>query len=94
MLMDDIVVELEAVRSRNLKIIYLFYSSSTNKLKSESLKTNICNKLISEFKYNFLSFNDCINEEIKNVKIYYYIENKTRSIMEGTINKRKYTIRP
>ena len=65
--MDDIKVDLEAIKSRKLKIIYIFNNSSTNKERSNSIKNTICSKLISEFKYNFLSFDDCINDEIKNV---------------------------
>jgi hypothetical protein len=65
--MDDLQTELNAIRSKKLKFIYIFNNSNTEKKKGEAIKATLCTKLLSEFKYNLISFSECVKEEISNV---------------------------
>jgi hypothetical protein len=65
--MDDLQTELNAIRSKKLRFIYIFNNFNTEKKLGQALKATLCTKLISEFKYNLISFSECVKEEISNV---------------------------
>lgn len=59
-------VEIEAIKTKKPKLIFVF-SNNDELSDSARVRKRICEKLVNEFKYNYLYFQNCVKYEILNV---------------------------